>query len=259
MSERKFKYIYGPIFSWRLGRSLGIDPISSEEKVCSFDCVYCQIGPTGVLTDERKVFVQTSEVVSEIESLPEVEIDYMTFSGRGEPTLAANLGEMIQAAKGVRGDPVAVITNSSLIGRKDVREDLMLADFVLAKLDAASQEVFERINSPIAGAKIGEIIEGIRRFRDEYAGKLALQMMFLEENVAEAGRMAEIARSLEPDEVEINTPLRECAVKPLPKREIERIASLFEGMNVITVYEGKKGKTQLISDEETVKRRGKRI
>jgi len=258
MGDRKYKYIYGPIFSWRLGRSLGIDPISSDEKVCSFDCTYCQIGRTGVLTDERRVFVAADDIVSELESLPGVEIDYMTFSGRGEPTLAANLGEMIRAARRARADKVAVITNSSLMGRRDVRDDLKLADFVLAKLDAASQGVFERINRPAKGITFEGVVEGIRRFRGEYRGRLALQLMFLEENLAEAERMAEIARSIGPDEVEINTPLRECAVGPLPEYEIDGIASHFEGMKVVTVYGGKRGSVQRMSDEDTLLRRGKR-
>ncbi len=85
----KYKYIYGPVFSWRLGRSLGIDPISKEKKICTFDCLYCQLGKTDRLTNIRSMFVPTVEIIKEIRKIPPLKIDYLTFSGRGEPTLAS--------------------------------------------------------------------------------------------------------------------------------------------------------------------------
>ena len=97
-----FKYIYGPVPSWRLGSSLGIDPLSQKGKVCTFGCIYCQIGETKLLTDERKTFVRIPDLIDELGSLPPLKIDYITFSGTGEPTLAANLGQMIKAIKKIR-------------------------------------------------------------------------------------------------------------------------------------------------------------
>ncbi len=135
--EREYRIIYGPVPSWRLGASLGIDLLSREEKICSFDCVYCQLGRTDLLTTDRGLYVATKEVLEEIAALPpEVRIDTLTFSGRGEPTLAANLGDAIEAVKRLRREPVAVLTNSSLIGRRDVRSELEQADILVAKLDA---------------------------------------------------------------------------------------------------------------------------
>ena len=146
MSKRVYRYIYGPVPSWRLGSSLGIDPLSQGGKVCTFDCIYCQIGKTNHLTDKRDVFVKVGDIVEEIDSLPPLEIDYMTFSGTGEPTLAKNLGQMIKALKNIRNEKIAVLTNSSLMYRKDVHEDLFAADLIVAKLDASSQDIFGLVN-----------------------------------------------------------------------------------------------------------------
>ena len=93
--DEKFKYIYGPVASWRLGRSLGVDAISQKEKQCSFDCVYCQIGRAKPIARRRKIFVPTEDILDELKRLPRVPLDYITFSGMGEPTLAKNIGELI--------------------------------------------------------------------------------------------------------------------------------------------------------------------
>ena len=255
--KKKFKYIYGPVASWRLGSSLGIDPVSQKEKVCSFDCIYCQIGKTGILTDQRDVFVPVEAVVREISRLPQVHIDYITFSGRGEPTLARNLGQMIGAVKKIRNEKIAVITNASLLERKDVQEDLLPADFVLVKLDAASQDVFENINRPQETIAYAHVIEGIRMFRRNFRGKLALQSMFVRENEHCAKQIAALARWIKADEVQINTPLRPSGVKPLSESAIQVIKSFFTDVPCVSVYENSKPVVETLSDEDTLKRRGK--
>ncbi|MGB3057677.1 MAG: radical SAM protein, partial [Candidatus Omnitrophota bacterium] len=208
MAKKRYKYIYGPVPSWRLGRSLGVDPISAEVKICSFDCVYCQLGKTKMLTGRRKNFVPVSKIVQEIRSLPTVKIDYITFSGAGEPTLAKNLGEMIKTVKSIRKEPVAVLTNSSLMHRKDVRKDLSHADLVVAKLDASSEKTFKEINRPLKGITLQKVIDGIKKFSAGYAGKLALQIMFIKENEKFAGEIAQLAKKIDADEIQLNTPLR---------------------------------------------------
>jgi len=257
MDEKNFKYIYGPVPSWRLGSSLGIDPISQKEKICSFNCVYCQLGDTNVLTDKRQVFIPAAEIIKEINMLPPLEIDYITFSGRGEPTLAKNLGEMIREVKKVRKEKIAVITNSSLFESKDVQEDLLLADFVVAKLDVSSQYVFKIINRPICGLKFKNIIKAIKNFRSNYKGRLALQSMFIDENKKYVSGIAEIAKTINPSEVQINTPLRTSKVKPLSKSELADIEKYFCGLNVVNVYKVEKKMIKSISDNDTLKRRGK--
>jgi len=257
MGKKTYRYIYGPVPSWRLGSSLGIDPISRGEKVCTFDCTYCQIGKTICLTDERKIFVPSKGIIEELNSLPPLNIDYITFSGTGEPTLAENLGEMIKAVKQIRLEKVAVLTNSSLVHREDVMKDLFLADFVVCKLDASSQDVFERINRPIRNIKIGIVIRAIKDFKKYYKGKMALQIMFMEENKIYAKEIARIAKEINPDEVQLNTPLRPCGIKPLTKGEMAEIEEYFCSLNTVSVYRAEKKRVKPISSEDTLKRRGK--
>jgi len=252
-----FKYIYGPVPSWRLGSSLGIDPLSKDGKVCSFDCLYCQLGETKFLTDERKKFVPGEEVIGELDSLPTLKIDYITFSGMGEPTLASNLGQMIKAIKKIRKEKIAVLTNSSLMHREDVQKDLFCADFVIAKLDAASQDIFERVNQPMKTIKLDSIIQAIKDFKSCYLGRLALQIMFIEQNKKYAPEIAKIAKEINPDRVQLNTPLRPSRVKPLPKQELEEIKRYFEGLNVISVYEAQIKEVKSVSEQDTLRRRGK--
>ncbi len=143
--------IYGPVPSWRLGRSLGIDLLPGRGKTCSFDCVYCQLGRTTGLASERQVFVETDRLRSELDALPltAADVDYLTFSGTGEPTLADNLGEAIARIRrwpALQGVPVAVLTNATLLSRPDVCQDLAAADLVVAKLDAPDEV---QLNTPL--------------------------------------------------------------------------------------------------------------
>jgi wyosine [tRNA(Phe)-imidazoG37] synthetase (radical SAM superfamily) len=236
---------------------LGIDPVYKGRKSCSFDCIYCQVGKTGFLTDERRVFIPCEDIIKELSMLPPLNIDYITFSGACEPTLAKNLGEIIKAVKKIRKEKIAVLTNSSLLYRADVREDLLSADFVVAKMDASSQEIFSRINRPMKIITLEHIISGIKLFRQVYKGRLALQIMFIEQNKAAAQEIARIAREIHPDEVQINTPLRPCKVSPLSEAEIDRIVGYFDGLKVVSVYKAEKKDVQPISSQATLKRRGK--
>ncbi len=264
----KYKYIYGPVHSWRLRSSLGIDLLSQEEKICNFDCVYCQLGSTKKYTVERKTYVPVEKVIEELESLPDTRIDYITFSGRGEPTLAENLGQVIKAIKLIRKVPVAVLTNASLMAKEEVRKELALADFVIAKLDTFSPEFLQEINHPHPNLEFANILEGIKEFRKEYNGKLALQIMFIDKNKDNVNKLVYLTNYIKPDEVQINTPLRPCNIKPLPKEEIFKIKENFTSackgefrrkeINVISVYDERIQKEVLsISDEDTLKRRGK--
>ena len=248
--------IYGPVPSWRLGRSLGIDLLSTKGKTCSFDCIYCQLGKTVHSLTERRQFVSLDELAAELESVKDIPADYATFSGVGEPTLASNLGEAIELARSVLRLPVAVLTNSSLMTREDVRNEISLADMVVAKLDAPDEELFHQVNRPAGGQALGQIIQAISLFREKYRGKLALQMMFIEANKDHAGEMANVAEQLSPDEVQLNTPLRPCAVRPLPPEDISLIKREFSGLNnVVTVYEAPKPEVVPLDRKETLRRR----
>jgi len=234
--------VYGPVSSWRLGRSLGVDLICQEKgKVCSFDCVYCSLGRTTELTTERRVFVPTELVARELEKVAgKVEADIVTFSGTGEPTLAENLGEAIRIARKVSGLPIAVLTNSSLMMRKDVRRDLARADVVKGKLDAHNAELLGRINRPHRDVIFEEIVEGMKEFRGEFRGEFAVEVMFVPGNMEFSREIAEVLRKIGPDEVQINTPLRPSPVRPLTRRELKEVQESFGGMNFRSVYEAEK-------------------
>ena len=257
MSKKEYKYIYGPVPSWRLGRSLGIDPISNENKICSFDCIYCQLGKTDFHTRRRRIFVSVADIIGELLSLPPIEVDYITFSGRGEPTLAANIGELISEVKKIRKEPVAIITNSSLLYSKNVRSDLSKADLVIAKLDAPLEQLFESINIPVRGVNLIKTVYYMKKFKEDYTGKFALQIMFMNENYKYAGEMARMAGDINPDEVQLNTPLRICAVKSLSSDKMDEIEGHFKGLNTVSVYNNIRKKVVPVSRKDTLKRRGK--
>jgi wyosine [tRNA(Phe)-imidazoG37] synthetase (radical SAM superfamily) len=250
------KYIYGPVSSWRTGVSLGLDPLASTSKACNFDCVYCQLGKTSELTTHRKVFVPTNDLLEEVKSLSwQGPLDYLTFSGLGEPTLAQNLGAMIRGLRGIRREPIAVITNSSLMHLSDVRQDLCLADFVIAKLDADSQSSFDSIDG--AGHLDFQIVvEGMINFRKIYKGKMALQIMLIKENLHLAQSLSKIAAKIGAQEVQLNTPLRPSGVKPLGPREIDSAKSHFQGFDVVTVFEGTRKICEPMDEDATVRRHG---
>ena len=262
--------IYGPVPSWRLGRSLGVDLLPMGGKTCSFNCIYCQLGRTTNFTTERMEFISLAQLAEELNAIAASTLslrgasvtkqsliaDYVTFSGMGEPTLASNLGQAIELAKSILPLPVAVLTNSSLISREDVRHDLAKADVVVAKIDAHSQELFAQINRPIAGLLLGDIVEGIKLFRREFRGKLCLQIMFIEANKDFAPEIAKVARSLLPDEVQLNTPLRPCPVSPLSLSEMASIKDKFDDLrNVMTVYEVSRPEVTPLNLGETLRRR----
>jgi len=265
-NKKKFKYIYGPVSSWRLGSSLGVDIISTDKKICSYDCVYCQLDGTLIKTKERKIYIPTEEIIEEIKSLPpDPQAGYITFSGMGEPTLAANLGEVIKKIRALRKEKIAVITNLSLIWDKSVREDLALADIVMAKLDVSNQKSFEKINRPAEGLRFEDVYNGIKSFRKEYNTKLAIQIMFFEMNKDEFKELAKLAFDINPAEIQINTPLRPCAVRPLSKEEIAGIRNYFEefakkinsNAGIVAVYDAEHKKVESLSPEDTLKRRRK--
>ena len=249
------RVVYGPVASWRLGISLGIDPIC-ELKVCSFDCIYCQNGRTSRKTIERKVFVDPKKVEQELKEYAYVSqvADGATFSGLGEPTLNKQLGRMIEVVRNIAKLPVAILTNSSLMHDKNVRNDLRKADIVVAKLDAPNHRLFQKINNPHREIDFDSMLEGMTKFRDEYNSKYALQMMFVEQNKFCAKEMRDIAQVIKPDEVQINTPSR--ANKPrLSPSELKEVTRVFEGMNYISYYRSSKLRAHPFDKLETLKRR----
>jgi len=244
------KTVYGPVSSWRLGRSLGIDPVCSDPKVCSFDCVYCQLG-SGEKTAERRKLVKTYDFIADLKEAAAAEADVATFAGTGEPTLATNLGDMLRYLKSNTDLPAAILTNGSMMDDENVARALREMDIVVAKLDAPNARLFRKINRPHESIDFERYLDAMRAFREGYEGRFALQMMFTESNFDYAADMADIAAGMQPDEVQINTPLRPCAVEPLSREDMEQVSSEFGRLdNVISVYDAEKPEVKPIDMDE---------
>jgi wyosine [tRNA(Phe)-imidazoG37] synthetase (radical SAM superfamily) len=205
------KYVFGPVPSRRLGLSLGVDIIPF--KVCSYDCIYCQIGKTTRKEIVRNSFFDPDEIVREIIEKVRTtgRVDFVSFSGSGEPTLNANLGLMIREVKRHVSVPVAVITNGSLLYQEDVRRDLLAGDVVLPSLDAVTEETFRYINRPHSRLDLLWIIEGLKEFRKEYSGKIWLEIMFIKDindDPEELETFQEILRGIDIDKIQVNTVVR---------------------------------------------------
>jgi len=173
-----YKHLFGPVPSRRLGMSLGIDLI--PHKICTLNCIYCECGATTSLTHERKAYVPVDEVYSELNDFfkNNPDPDYLTFSGAGEPTLHSHIGEVIAFLKELRPSiRVAVLTNGTLFGDPEVREELMLADLVLPSLDAATDLAMRRINRPRRELKASGYIKGLIEFSREFKGEIWLEIL----------------------------------------------------------------------------------
>lgn len=175
-----YKYIFGPVPSRRLGMSLGVDLV--PHKICSLDCVYCECGPTTKLTTNRKEYILYENITKELTHYfaNNPDPDYITFSGSGEPTLNSRIGDVLAFIKEKKPNvPIAVITNGTLLSEKQVRSELLDADIVLPSLDAAIDLSFQKINRPCHNLDINEYIEGLCNFRNEYKGKIWLEVLII--------------------------------------------------------------------------------
>ncbi|AIF69614.1 hypothetical protein PAP_06070 [Palaeococcus pacificus DY20341] len=226
---------FGPVPSRRLGRSLGINNI--PDKVCSYACVYCQIGRTLRMEVERRAFYPPELIFEEAKKkvdnakARDEKIDYITFVPDGEPTLDANLGEEIDLLRKL-GVPLAILTNASLIWHEDVRENLLKFDFVSLKLDAVSEELWKKIDRPHKSLKLEKILEGMLEFRGEFRGKLVTETMLIDgiNYSDELEKIAEFLRELKPDVAYIGIPTRPPAeewVKPAKEEAINHAFQTF--------------------------------
>ena len=225
----KQKYTYGPVPSRRLGLSLGIDIVPF--KTCSFDCIYCQLGRTTNKTMDRKAYVTTAELLFELQTIlkDNNQIDYITFSGSGEPTLNSEIGKMIQEMKRITSIPIAVLTNSSLLSQESVQEELLGADLVIPSLDAVTTENFQKINRPHNGIEIDQVIKGIKDFSQKFDGKIWLEIMLVEginDGLEELTRIRDTIQQMKLDKIQLNTVVRppsEELVRPLESHDMLRI------------------------------------
>jgi wyosine [tRNA(Phe)-imidazoG37] synthetase (radical SAM superfamily) len=210
--------IYGPVLSRRFGHSLGIDIIPF--KVCTYDCIYCQLGKTTEKTAERKryVYINVKNFLKDLKSVIESEkkIDYITFSGSGEPTLNTDIGVLIERVKQVTDIPIAVLTNGSLLYKEEVVRELGNADLVKASFDAPDEECFKKINKPYSVITFDKVVRGLKSLLNDFKGKIWLELMIiknLNDGVRQAeqfkkiiGGMDKIGRGIE--KIHLNTPVR---------------------------------------------------
>ncbi|HNT25016.1 MAG TPA: radical SAM protein [Anaerolineales bacterium] len=207
------KYVFGPVPSRRLGQSLGIDPVPL--KTCNWNCVYCQLGRSRPLVNERSEYFPREEILTEIKQAlayhKSDDIDWVTFVGSGETTLHTGIGWLIHQVKSITHIPVAVITNGSLLYQPDVRIELLAADAVLPSLDAGSNQLYQKINRPYPKLTLDRLLGGLIAFRKMYHGKLWIEVMLVRDfNDSEQALndLAAMLKQIQPDEVHILQPDR---------------------------------------------------
>jgi wyosine [tRNA(Phe)-imidazoG37] synthetase (radical SAM superfamily) len=230
----RYSHIFGPVHSRRLGRSLGIDLV--PYKICSFDCVYCECGETTREVLEREDFFPVNEVLEELRDYLSgyPKLDFVTFSGSGEPTLSLSIGIVIRYLKDrFPHYRVAVLTNGSLLWKEEVRRDLLLADVVLPTLSSVVEETFRQIHRPARGLTADRIVSGTEQFRKEYKGQIWLEIFIIpgvNTMDSELEGLRGAIQRINPDRVQLNTldrPGTEGWVSPASPEEMERIRKLL--------------------------------
>ncbi len=242
---KKYRYLYGPVPSRRLGRSLGVDLVL--HKICTYDCIYCQIGKTSDKTLIRKEYIPVNEILEEVKRFLNERpssIDHLSLTGSGEPTLHSKIDSVIREIKAITSISVAVITNGSLLYKEEVRESLLQADVVLPSLDAVSPEVFEKINRPCSGISIDKVIDGLVEFRRVYKGQIWLEILFCQgvnDRQSELLLMKKAIDRIQPDRIHINTVVRPPFEKwaiPLNQETMEEIRAFFgEKASIISEFD----------------------
>jgi wyosine [tRNA(Phe)-imidazoG37] synthetase (radical SAM superfamily) len=220
---------FGPVPSRRLGQSIGINNIPT--KICTYSCIYCQLGRTQLFQSSRQPFYTPQEIVESVKqkihglNTKKKTVDYLTFVSNGEPTLDSNLGEEIRLLKSL-GIRIAVITNASLLWRRDVCDDLRNADWVSLKIDTVNQKTWHRINRPYRSLKLKEILDGIVEFSNSYTGDLATETMLIQDinnGTEDIKKLAEFLGILSPKKSYLSIPIRppaEPQVKPAVENKI---------------------------------------
>ncbi|MBN1463434.1 MAG: radical SAM protein [Paludibacteraceae bacterium] len=255
-----YKYLFGPVPSRRLGMSLGVDFV--PKKVCSLDCVYCEVGKTTKLTLDRKEYVPFEKIKEELTHYftNNPNPDYITFSGSGEPTLNMFIGEILQFIKQNKPNiPVAVLTNGTLFYDKSVRAAMLDADVVLPSLDAATEAVFKKINRPAKDLIFDKYIQGLIDFRKEFKGKIWLEIFILpnyNDTENELTELKNMILKIKPDSVQLNTLDRPGTVSNLQgasRDELQRIVHFLnlDNVEIIAASPERKNVQSYRTDKET--------
>ncbi len=257
------KYLFGPVNSRRLGISQGIDIL--PPKICNFNCIYCEIGPTTQLTCERREYVPTGEILGEIDLLLAdndlvSRLDVFTITASGEPTLHTGLGAIIDHIKAKTAKPVAVLTNGSLLYLPEVRNDLAHADIIIPSLDSAREESYRKINRPATDAALDRIIEGLIEFKKTFPGTMWLEILLaknMNDSPEDINALVAAVAAIRPDRIQLNTVARpplEKFAHPLDQKALEAIAARFQQpVEIIVDFSTrKKEKFRSVSENEVL-------
>ncbi len=225
--------VFGPVPSRRFGRSLGVDII--PRKLCTLDCVYCEVGRTDKRGLARREYLPTELILKDVREAIEAHpsVDCITFSGSGEPTLHSGLGELLRATRQMTKVPLVVLTNGTLLWKEDVRNDLLAADIVCPSLDAVSEDVFRRIDRPHPRLTAVQVIDGLVEFRRKFTGQLWLEVLFVQgmnDDDDEVWLLRQAIDRISPDKVQINTVVRPPAepwAHPVSHERLEQIRSML--------------------------------
>lgn len=233
-------HLFGPVPSRRLGRSLGVDLVPF--KTCTYDCIYCQLGRTTCRTLQRREWVPTELVLRELEQRLDSHPDYITLSGSGEPTLFKPLDKLIDGIRALTDIPIAVLTNGSLLGDKEVQAELCAVDLVIPSLDAGNDKTFRSVNRPHEGISFESMFAGLRAFRRHFFAAYWLEVFLLDGYTTSESQLADLRRCvdlIQPDRVQLNTvtrPPAECAAVAVPYSRLQEIAATFS-MNTQVIAE----------------------
>jgi len=251
--------LYGPVPSRRLGFSLGVDFIPF--KTCSLDCIYCQLGHVPEKIVARKNYIPASEILPQIKKKIDsgVRIDYITFSGSGEPTLNAEIGKLIRDIKQLTKIPVAVLTNGTLLQHHEVRTALSAADLVVPSLDAVTQDVFEKINRPHPSIQISDVLTGLKIFCREFKGKIWIEVLLVKginDSPLHLQKLKTVLKELHPDRVQLNSVVRppaESFAQALSLDELEEIKDFIGGRcEIIATFDKTAQDLVQKSEEESI-------
>lgn len=245
----QYKHLFGPVPSRRLGRSLGVDLVPF--KTCTLDCLFCEVGPTTCRTLTRKEYVPTDEVIAELSQwLAQNErADYITLAGSGEPTLHTGFGRVIDHVNTNTTAATAILTNGTLLSLPEVRKDACRASLVKASLSAWDQASYERLHKPFPGISFNTMLESYVEFRDEFSGKLWIEVFLLEgvnSDDSQVARIAELVERVNPERVHLNTAVRPPAdpssVAVSPLRLLELSALFSPPAEVVAGFKGREAK-----------------
>lgn len=235
---KEMKFVYGPVPSRRLGKSLGISPI--PKKVCNYSCIYCQLGRTNRMTNTRQMFFTVKEIMDEFDEVlkNDFHFDVITIVGEGEPTLYLGLGELISEIQKKTAKPVAVITNGALLYDANLRAELYQADIVLPTLDAYDDESFKKINRPHGTIGFKMVNDGLEIFSHEYKGQLWIELMLIygiNDDDESLKKYAVALSNYRYDRLYINTPVRppsESYVKAVDHEKMNHAVEILGGISI---------------------------